>query len=241
MKAKAKLPSLEKLEEDYKILRDPTKGSERIEKKLASLEKDREKYLSEWYAFSKENGDVYPSQGVLTTPYDYLNYHSFQMLPQEKTLETLRLRWFFLELFNHPYRIHYLKEVSKSEFSPPAKIRSKAFENAHQTGLSLSIGDLGASVVGSSKARISRTERYAQGPFVKLGKSARMLFVGSASPDVWNSSSAIATMAATAMTMARVMETVMVIMAVLIVALGFTVPDFIDNMIRTCVDVLGVR
>ena len=36
-------------------------------------------------------------------------------------------------------------------------------------------------------------------------------------------------------------NTVMVIMAFLIVVLGFTVPDFIDRTIRTCVDVLGVR
>src|SRR3972149_4105850 len=136
MKDKTKIKILEKMESDYILLRDPIKGKERVEKRLSSLEKDREKYLEEWYAFSKENGEVYPSQGLLTTPHDYL------------------------------------------------------------TGLSLSVGDLGASVVGSTKERTSRTERYAQGPFVKLGKSARMLFVGSALPDVWNSSSAIASMAA---------------------------------------------
>src|SRR3990167_533901 len=196
MKAKSKAKTQDTLESDYILLRDPIKGKGRIEKSLANLEKDHGKYLEEWYSFSKENGEVYPSQGLLTTPHDYLNYHSFQMLPQEKVIETLRLRWFFLELFNHPYRIHYLKAAAKSSFSPPPKIHSKTFENASATGLSLSIGDLGASVVGSSKERTSRTERYAQGPFVKLGKSARMLFVGSASPDVWNSSSAIATMAA---------------------------------------------
>ncbi|MFI5241104.1 MAG: IMP dehydrogenase, partial [Microgenomates group bacterium] len=42
----------------------------------------------------------------------------------------------------------------------------------------------------------SRTDRYAAGPFVKLGRQARTFFVGSASPDVWNSAVAIATMAA---------------------------------------------
>lgn len=185
-----------KYEEDFKLLRDPQKGRERIEKKLAELEKDRSKYFEEWYAFSKENGDVYPNQGLLTTPYDYLDYHSFQMLPQEKVIQTLRLRWYFLELFNHPYRMHFLRKTNKSKFIAPTEIESNTFDDAIKTGLSLSVGDLGASVVGSNKGRTSRTERYAEGPFVKLGKSARMIFVGSASPDVWNSSSAIATMAA---------------------------------------------
>lgn len=196
MEAKKPKNNSGKIESDFLQLRDPIKGKDRIEKRLAGLERDRGKYLEEWYAFSKENGDVYPSQGLLTTPHDYLNYHSFQMLPQEKVIETLRLRWFFLELFNHEYRMHHLKKVASSSFTPPVKINSKTFENASATGLSLSIGDLGASVVGSSKERVSRTERYAQGPYAKLGKSARMLFVGSASPDVWNSSTAIATMAA---------------------------------------------
>jgi NAD(P)H-dependent flavin oxidoreductase YrpB (nitropropane dioxygenase family) len=50
--------------------------------------------------------------------------------------------------------------------------------------------------MGTERERISRTERYAQGPFVKLGIQARNIFIGSSSPDVWNSSQAISTMAA---------------------------------------------
>src|SRR3989304_1003933 len=185
-----------KLEDDFQALRHPQKGRQRIEKKLLKLEASPGKYLEEWYAFSKENGKVYPDQGLLTTPYDYLDYQSLQMLPQEKVIETLRLRFFFLEMFNHPLRIFFLKKTLAKKFVPPPKINGKTFDSAFKSGLSLSIGDLGASVVGSEKERESRTIRYAQGPFVKLGKSARMLFVGSASPDVWNSSASISTMAA---------------------------------------------
>lgn len=183
-------------EKDFRLLRDPVKGRERILQKLAGLEKNLSSYLKEWYSFSKENGEVYPDQGLLTTPYDYLNYHSLQMLPQEKVIETLRLRFFFLEMFNHPYRIHYLDLAQNKDFIPPPKVKSETFENAIRTGLSLSIGDLGAMVVGSNKERESRTIRYAQGPLIKLGKVARTIFVGSDSPDVWNTSAAISTMAA---------------------------------------------
>ena len=154
------------------------------------------KYLKPWLSVSKNHDDVYPSQGLLLTPFDGLTVSSLQMLPQEKIIETLRMRMFFLELFNHPHRMEYLKATTDEKFVPPAKIESEVFDYASKTGLSLSIGDLGASVMGSQKNRISRTERYAQGPFVKLGNQARNIFVGSSSPDVWNSSQAISTMAA---------------------------------------------
>lgn len=196
MKDQITLKQLDDLEKDFRLLRDPVKGRDRIEKKLAPLEKDITNYLKEWYSFSKENGEVYPDQGLLTTPFDYQDYHSTQMLSQEKVFETLRLRFFFLEMFNHPYRIHFLDEVQKQKFVPPPKVECKTFENAEKTGLSLSIGDLGAMVVGSTKERESRTLRYAEGPVVKMGKEARMLFVGSDSPDVWNTSAAVSTMAA---------------------------------------------
>lgn len=196
MKDQKNIKILSDLEKDFRLLRDPIKGKERVLKKLSDLEKHSSSYLEEWYAFSKENGDVYPDQGLLTTPYDYLNHHSLQMLSQEKVLETLRLRFFFLEMFNHPYRIHFFDDVQNNPFNPPPKVESKTFENAIKTGLSLSIGDLGAMIVGSNKDRESRTLRYAQGPVIKLGREARMLFVGSDSPDVWNTSAAISTMAA---------------------------------------------
>ncbi len=147
--------------------------------------------LSPWWKLSHEDGSVYPSQGLLLTPYDGFGPVKTQMLSQELVIQTLRLRMFFLKMFNHPYRIKNLKQVSKSKFKAPKKIKSSiSFD------LALSIGDIGARVVGSQRDRISRSERYAQGPFVKLGRQARTFFVGSASPDVWNSSLAISTMAA---------------------------------------------
>ncbi len=181
---------------DFEKLRDPVAGKERIKKLLFQEEKDIKNYLAPWLEFSKEGKLVYPSQGLVFTPYDYLSYKFLYLLPQEMIIKTLRLRRFFLELFNHPYRIYFLRLTDKKKFKAPPKISSKAFESASKMGLSLSIGDLGATIVGSEKPRIQRSERYAQGPFVKLGKQARHIFVGSASPDIWNSAAAVATMAA---------------------------------------------
>lgn len=188
--------SLTRPKTDFENLRDPSKGKARIKEKLKKYEGDMASYLAPWYGLSKENTHVYPSQGILLTPHDYLKYESLQLLPQEKLVQTLRMRWFFLEMFNHPYRIHFLKQVNKTKFSAPPMVKCIALNNALKIGLSLSIGDFGASVIGSHKKRVSRIERYAQGPFIKLGKQARSIFVGSASPDVWNASPAIATMAA---------------------------------------------
>ncbi|RJR29988.1 hypothetical protein C4564_01280 [Candidatus Microgenomates bacterium] len=184
------------LKEDFLNLRNPKIGKDRIKKMLARDEAHMEEYLSDWIAFSKDAKHVYPSQGLLTTPHDYLTFHSLQMLPQEKIVQTLRVRAFFLSMFNHPYRIKFLKKVNKGKFVPPPKIRGDAVELMIKEGLAFSIGDLGARVIGHAAPRKSRTERYAEGPFVKLGRQARSLFVGSSSPDVWNSAAAIATMAA---------------------------------------------
>lgn len=183
------------LKKEFYNLRQSQTSYQNISKKLQKLE-GKEDYLDRWYEFSKIDGKVYPSQGLLTTPHDYQNYQSTQMLPQETVLKTLRLRYYLLEMFNHPYRMHFLKKFSEEKFLPVPKVKNKAMDNALKSGMTLSIGDLGASVTGSSKQRTSRTERYAQGPFVKLGKQARTFFVGSESPDVWNSAASIATMAA---------------------------------------------
>lgn len=190
------MKKLDALRADFDQLRHPVEGKRRIKRKLSSFEKNEKEYLSYWYRNSKETKHVYPSQGMLLTPYDYLDYHSLQLLPQEVIINTLRMRWFFLEMFNHPLRMHYLLKVNNQKFSPPPKIDSPVFNGSSTSGLSLSPGDLGASIVGSHKDRTSRTERYAQGPFIKLGNQARSIFMGSSSPDVWNSSAAVATMAA---------------------------------------------
>lgn len=183
------------LQGDFQNLRDSVIGEERILKKLSTSE-SRKDYLDDWWTFSKLGEKAYPSQGLLTTPYDYLNYKSLQMLPEETILETLRVRRFFLEIFNHPYRLYFLDQVDSKKFIPPPRVSIKPIENSLKQGVSLAVGDLGASVVGSEKERISRTTRYAQGPFVKLGKQARSIFVGSSSPDVWNTAASISTMAA---------------------------------------------
>ena len=187
--------TLENLKTDYYDLLDPKIGRKRIIKKVEKLE-SKEDYLLDWLNFSKIGESVYPSQGLLTTPYDYLNYSSLQMLPYETIIETLRVRRFFLEVFNHPYRMHYLHKVNSKKFSPPPKIKISPLDNAVREGLFLSVGDFGASVLGSKNERVSRRERYAQGPFVKLGKQARSIFFGSAQPDVWNTAASISTMAA---------------------------------------------
>lgn len=189
-------PKLKSPREDYLELRDPEIGKKRIKDLLKEKENNLEKYLTPWYAISKEARFVYPSQGLLTTPYDYLDYVSFQMLPQESIVFTLRLRRFFLEMFNHPYRMESLYKTNSKKFVSVPKVASQVMQDAISSNLSLSIGDLGATVTGSNKERVSRTERYASGPFVKLGRQARTFFVGSSSPDVWNSATAIATMAA---------------------------------------------
>lgn len=186
---------LDMLRDDLEKLKDPALGEELVIKELQKHELSAG-YLDRWMNFSKFSENVYPSQGLLTTPHDYLHYDHFHLLPIEDVIETLRRRWFFLKLFNHPYRIHYLDQVNKMPFEAPRKIDSPVFEHAQNVGLALSIGDLGAIVTGSMGPRMSRKERYSQGPFVKLGRQARTLFVGSSSPDVWNSAAAIATMAA---------------------------------------------
>lgn len=157
---------------------------------------ERDKVISRWLDFSRESENAYPSQGLLQTPYDYLDVAGTQMLPQEAIEKTLRLRRYFLELFNHPYRLHFLDKVNKGKFVAPQKVSSVVLERAMREGLAVSVGDLGAAVAGDKRAKVSRTERYAAGPFVKLGRQARAIFVGSASPDVWNSGVAVATMAA---------------------------------------------
>lgn len=181
---------------DFEELRDSVKGKKRIKSICQPLEEKMSEYLQPWYAFSKESEFVYPSQGLLFTPFDYLDCKGTSLLPQEVMVETLRMRMFFLEMFNHPYRLNFLKEESEKPFTKIPKVESLMMENIAKKGIGVSIGDLAATITGSERERISRTERYAQGPFVKLGKYARTPFVGSSSPDIWNSAAAIATMAA---------------------------------------------
>jgi len=179
----------------FNTFRDQELWEKFITTKLAPFEKNPADYLKYWYAESREGVEAYPSQGMLITPFDDLDYHQRGMLPPEKMMEILRIRQYFLEILNHPERVAILKKVQKTKFAPPPKVANNAMDDLAKKGVGVSISDLGVRVVGSQGKRISRKERLKEGPFVKLGKYARSLLVGSAMPDVWGSVYAIATMA----------------------------------------------
>lgn len=166
-----------------------------IKAKLTPLEADTPAYLKYWYVESQENSHAYPSQGLLTTPFDFLPKHKKAMLPLEKMIRILRVRQYFLELFNHPERIAYLKQVDKESWQAPNAVHSSVMEHAIKNGRALSVEDLGIAVVGSQNTRISRKTHFLEGPFVKLGRHARSILVGSAMPDIYSSVYAISTMA----------------------------------------------
>jgi hypothetical protein len=166
-----------------------------IQSKLSPLEADTPSYLKYWYIESRENSHAYPSQGLLTTPFDFFPSYQKAMLPLEKMLKILRVRQYFLELFNHPDRLVYLKLADKQAWVSPPKIASTVMDQAIASGRALSIEDLGIEVIGSQNQRVSRKEHFLQGPFVKLGRHARSLLVGSAMPDIYSSVYALSTMA----------------------------------------------
>jgi hypothetical protein len=179
----------------FKTFRKNSTWESYIKNKLSPFEENLSDYLKYWYIESRENSRAYPSQGLLTTPFDNLSYEKKGILPPEEMINILRVRQYFLELFNHPERIEELKKIDESIFRAPKKIKSKVMDRVIRDELGISISDLGIAVVGSQHERVSRKDRLAQGPFVKLGKKARSLLVGSAMQDVWGSVYAISTMA----------------------------------------------
>lgn len=179
----------------FSSFRDNKLWENYIKDKLSSFEKNIPEYLKYWYTESHENEGSYPSQGMLFTPFDFLKSTQKAMLPVERMLEILRVRQYFLEIFNHPERIEELKKIQKEKFISPPKVKSKVMERLIADGVAASISDLGTRVVGSQETRVSRKRRLKHGPFVKLGKYARSPLVGSAMPDVWGSVYAISTMA----------------------------------------------
>lgn len=179
----------------FSSFRDKELWENFVKEKLVPFEQNLPEYLKYWYTESQQNKNAYPSQGLLKTPYDFLGYKQRTMLPVSEMIHILRVRQYFLEIFNHPERIAELKKLQKRDFIAPKKITSDVMEKAIRDGLAVSISDLGIRVVGSQRDRVSRKERLHHGPFVKLGKYARSLLVGSAMPDAWGSVYAISTMA----------------------------------------------
>ncbi len=179
----------------FKTFRDKELWEPYIKSKLASLEKNTAECLKYWYIESRESIEAYPSQGMLLTPFDDLTHVQKGMIPPEKMLEILRVRQYFLEILNHPERVAELKKIQAKPFSAPKASSSKVMERLMANGTAASISDLGVRVVGSQGERISRTDRFKYSPFVRLGKYARSLLVGSAMPDVYGSVYAISTMA----------------------------------------------
>ena len=179
----------------FSTFRDAVLWEKYISDKLAPFEKDLSSYLRFWYIESRENSHAYPSQGMLMTPFDFLPSMKKAMVEPEEMVHILRVRQYFLELFNHPERIQELKRVQKRPFVPAKKVPSDVMEFVCKSGMAVSIEDLGVSVVGANRERVSRSERFLNGPFVKLGRYARSLLVGSAMPDIYGSVSAISTMA----------------------------------------------
>ena len=86
-------------------------------------------------------------------------------------------------------------EINKKKFIPPAINNNTLFQLAKKERRAIAITELALSVEGSNKERTKRTERFRHGPFVKLGKQARSIFVGSANPEIFGSSAAIASLA----------------------------------------------
>jgi hypothetical protein len=179
----------------FKEFQDQKIGGEFIDRELSAYAQQKIELFKRWYKQSGEAGEIYPSQGLLSTPFDYVSKLGKTILSDELLWDALQVRWYLLALMNHSERLDYLKKVESKKFSPPPKISSRVMECAQENGLALAIGDLGAVVVGHKNGRISRRDLLVQGPFTILGKYARIPFAGSAMPDVFGAPAAIATMA----------------------------------------------
>src|SRR6185369_8358760 len=103
----------------FSTFRNPQVWEKFVQNKLAPFEKNISQYLKFWYIESRENSHAYPSQGMLTTPFDFLPVVKKAMVDPESMVYMLRVRQYFLELFNHPERIAMLKTVQKQTFVAP--------------------------------------------------------------------------------------------------------------------------
>jgi IMP dehydrogenase / GMP reductase domain len=180
----------------FETLLNSPQSEQYIRDRLAAYEQEVDEYLRPWRRESAEN--AYPSQGLIRTLYDDLDYSGQVLFPEERMIEILRVRAYLLEIFNHPDRIQALLRETETKHARLPAVQSDAIEYMQRQGESVSIGDLGAVVLypQGKQDRISRKKRLQEGPFVKIGRSAHSPFVGSAMPDVFGSVPAIATMAA---------------------------------------------
>lgn len=190
------------------LLRDAVQAENFINKAWNVLEK---KGWVAWVTkeFARESQDsgqaAYPSQGLIETAFDDPGINRpIQELSADKRKDILIESLYYLILYNHPTRLEHLIQTEAKPFSPPKKYPSAIFRFAEHKGEALAIGDFGLHIAGLSgqddetkSDRIKRTERFAHGPWIKLGRFARSPFVGSANPDVWGAAPAIAAMAQT--------------------------------------------
>jgi len=129
----------------FSSFRDQASWEQFITQKLAPFEKNISQYLKFWYIESRESKNAYPSQGMLLTPFDFLPFTQKAMLEPEQIITILRVRQYFLELFNHPERIEALEAIVQQPFIAPQKIACPAIETLIKEGVAISIGDLGVS------------------------------------------------------------------------------------------------
>ncbi|OGD63048.1 hypothetical protein A2160_05405 [Candidatus Beckwithbacteria bacterium RBG_13_42_9] len=172
-----------------------TSGERYIQKRLHLFQKEKMLLFKRWYKETGEDGEVYPSQGLLITPFDYLPYVGKTLLPEEELWQTLKMRWYVLEIFNHPQRLNYLIKTEKEGYRAPPQITSQLMIALAKEGLAISVRDLGLQVRGTKGRRISRRKILLTGPFIRLGKYARIPFFGGAMPDIFGAPAALATMA----------------------------------------------
>jgi hypothetical protein len=184
------------------LLRDKEKSQQFIHTLVEEL---RENGWWGWFLNEINRGSkhdeksAFPDQGLIKTPYDGVDYNKIRIISlgehnKELLEQTLKAWLYYLFLFNHPSRLEQLFITDQNDFVPPLGKKNAFFISAEENGHAVAITQLALAVDGSDKERTKRTERFCQGPFVKLGKQARAIFVGSANPEVFGSSAAIASL-----------------------------------------------
>lgn len=185
----------QRLKEFKQFLSEPV-GDKYIKDHFSVYSGRRMEIFKRWYGETGSEGEVFPSQGLLNTPFDNLEYLGKTLMGEDELWQVLKLRHYLLSVLNHPVRLANLKLKERQAFVPPPKVESHVMDNAQGIDLALSVGDLGAIITGTDGDRIGRRDLLSKGPYVKLGKHARVPFVGGAMPDIFGAPAALATAAA---------------------------------------------